>query len=274
MVGLRVLAVDDEAPALDDLVHLLRADPRIGEICTARDGAAALRRLDRALAEGRPIAAVFLDIRMPGLDGTVLGRVLAQFARAPHIVYVTAYEEHAVDAFEIKATDYLLKPVRPERLAEAIRRVTERTRTGEDAGSPGSAGDGADGAGGGGGGGGARAMDARAEPEPMPVELGGVTRFVAPAEVLYVEAQGDYARLHTAGASHLVRIPLAALEDRWRGAGFVRVHRSHLVALSAIEELRLDSGRCTILVGGVELPVSRRHVRELRDLLVRKARRA
>ncbi|GAA3987276.1 LytTR family DNA-binding domain-containing protein [Actinomadura viridis] len=263
-MGLRVLAVDDEAPALDDLVHLLRADPRIGEICTARDGAAALRRLDRALAEGRPIAAVFLDIRMPGLDGTVLGRVLAQFARAPHIVYVTAYEEHAVDAFEIKATDYLLKPVRPERLAEAIRRVTERARTGEDAGS---AEDGADG-------GGARALDALSEPEPMPVELGGVTRFVAPAEVLYVEAQGDYARLHTAGASHLVRIPLAALEDRWRGAGFVRVHRSHLVALSAIEELRLDSGRCTILVGGVELPVSRRHVRELRDLLVRKARRA
>ncbi|WP_344590984.1 LytTR family DNA-binding domain-containing protein [Actinomadura vinacea] len=259
MVGLRVLAVDDEAPALDDLVHLLRADPRIGEVDTARDGAAALRRLDRALAEGRPIAAVFLDIRMPGLDGTVLGRVLAQFARAPHIVYVTAYEGHAVDAFEIKATDYILKPVRPERLAEAIRRVSES----------------ADLAGLGAGIAPAGAGSRPAEPEPMPVELGGVTRFVAPAEVLYVEAQGDYARLHTpGGGSHLVRIPLAALEERWRAAGFVRVHRSHLVALSAIEELRLDSGRCTILVGGAELPVSRRHVRELRDLLVRTARRS
>ncbi|TDD70574.1 response regulator transcription factor [Actinomadura darangshiensis] len=249
---MRVLAVDDEAPALDDLVHLLRADPRIGEIHTARDGAAALRKLDRALADGRPIAAVFLDIRMPGLDGTVLGRVLAQFARAPQIVYVTAYEEHAVDAFEIKAADYILKPVRPERLAVAIRRVTEAVDEdgwGDDGEVP-------------------------AEPEPMPVELGGVTRFVNPAEVLYVEAQGDYARLHTSGGSHLVRIPLAALGERWSGAGFVRVHRSHLVALSAIKELRLDSGRCTIVVGGAELPVARRHVRELRDLLVRRARRS
>ncbi|MEV3922687.1 LytR/AlgR family response regulator transcription factor [Actinomadura coerulea] len=246
---LRVLAVDDEAPALDDLVHLLRADPRIGEIDTARDGAAALRKLDRALAEGRPVAAVFLDIRMPGLDGTVLGRVLAQFARAPQIVYVTAYEEHAVDAFEIKATDYILKPVRPERLAVAIRRVTEAA--GED-----------------------EAVPEPSEPEAMPVELGGVTRFVTPGEVLYVEAQGDYARLHTSGGSHLVRIPLAALSERWSGAGFVRVHRSHLVALAAITELRLDSGRCTVVVGGAELPVARRHVRELRDLLVRRARRS
>ncbi|MFI0366703.1 LytR/AlgR family response regulator transcription factor [Actinomadura sp. 1N219] len=247
--------MDDEAPALDDLVHLLRADPRIGEIHTARDGAAALRKLDRALAEGRPIAAVFLDIRMPGLDGTVLGRVLAQFARAPQIVYVTAYEGHAVDAFEIKATDYILKPVRPERLNEAIRRVTESTEDWmvEDDGT---------------------GAPTPSEPEPMPVELGGVTRFVTPAEVLYVEAQGDYARLHTSGGSHLVRIPLAALSERWSGAGFVRVHRSHLVALSAIKELRLDSGRCTVMVGGAELPVSRRHVRELRDLLVRRARRS
>ncbi|GAA0546602.1 LytTR family DNA-binding domain-containing protein [Actinomadura livida] len=249
-MGLRVLAVDDEPPALDDLVHLLRAHPRIGEIHTARDGAAALRKLDRALAEGRPIAAVFLDIRMPGLDGTVLGRVLAQFARAPQIVFVTAYEDHAVDAFEIKATDYILKPVRPERLNEAIRRVIEATDEPED--------DEAD----------------PAEPEPLPVELGGVTRFVTPAEVLYVEAQGDYARLHTSSGSHLVRIPLAALSERWTGAGFVRVHRSHLVALSAIRELRLDSGRCTVLVGDAELPVSRRHVRELRDVLVRRARRS
>ncbi|MFC4052858.1 LytR/AlgR family response regulator transcription factor [Actinomadura syzygii] len=251
-MGLRVLAVDDEAPALDDLVHLLRADPRIGEIHTARDGADALRKLDRALADGRPIAAVFLDIRMPGLDGTVLGRVLAQFARAPQIVFVTAYEGHAVDAFEIKATDYILKPVRPERLREAIRRVSESAELDDDEAPP----------------------AVPAEPEPMPVELGGVIRFVTPSEVLYVEAQGDYARLHTSGGSHLVRIPLAALSERWTGAGFVRVHRSHLVALSAIKELRLDSGRCTVLVGDVELPVSRRHVRELRDLLVRRARRS
>jgi DNA-binding LytR/AlgR family response regulator len=246
--GLRVLAVDDELPALDDLAYLLRADPRIADVSTARDGAAALRCLDRALAEDRPIDAVFLDIRMPGLDGIVLGRLLSQFARPPKIVYVTAYEGHAVDAFEIKAEDYLLKPVRPERLAEAIRRVAQ----------------------GGTGGSGPRAA---AEPEAVPVELAGVTRFLPAAEVHYVEAQGDYARLHTASGSHLVRIPLTMLEERWRDAGFVRVHRSHLVSLHHIEQLRLDSGRCTVRVGGTELPVSRRHTRELRDLLVRSARR-
>ena len=173
MAGLRVLAVDDEQPALEDLAYLLRADSRIGEVLTARDGASALRLLDRALAEGRPIEAVFLDIRMRGLDGVVLGRLLAQFARPPRVVFVTAYEEHAVDAFEIKAEDYLLKPVRPDRLAAAIRRVCAASPEKSDS-------------------------DARGiESETIPVELGGVTRFVATADVRYVEAQGDYARLHT-----------------------------------------------------------------------------
>ncbi|MFI6732671.1 LytR/AlgR family response regulator transcription factor [Nonomuraea sp. NPDC050451] len=246
MAQLRVLAVDDELPALEDLSYLLRADPRIGEVATARDGAAALRLLDRAIADGRPIDAVFLDIRMRGLDGVVLGRLLSQFANPPRVVFVTAYEEHAVDAFEIKAEDYLLKPVRPERLAEAIRRVAVSADVPVEVG----------------------------ETDTIPVELGGVTRFVSSADVIYVEAQGDYARLHTASGSHLVRIPLATLEERWASAGFVRVHRSHLVAVKHIEELHIDSGKCTVRVGDTELPVSRRHTRELRDLLVRRARKA
>ncbi|MEO3791379.1 LytTR family DNA-binding domain-containing protein [Nonomuraea sp. B10E15] len=245
MAQLRVLAVDDELPALEDLSYLLRADPRIGEVATARDGAAALRLLDRAIADGRPIDAVFLDIRMRGLDGVVLGRLLSQFANPPRVVFVTAYEEHAVDAFEIKAEDYLLKPVRPERLAEAIRRVAVSADVPVEGG----------------------------ESDTIPVELGGVTRFVSSADVIYVEAQGDYARLHTAGGSHLVRIPLATLEERWASAGFMRVHRSHLVAVKHIEELHIDSGKCTVRVGDTEIPVSRRHTRELRDLLVRRARK-
>lgn len=245
-MALRVLAVDDELPALEDLSYLLRADPRIDEVLTARDGAAALRLLDRGIAEGRPVDAVFLDIRMRGLDGVVLGRLLSQFANPPRVVFVTAYEEHAVDAFELKAEDYLLKPVRPERLREAIRRVCVSADV--------------------------PAEDSQ-ETDTIPVELGGVTRFVASSDVIYVEAQGDYARLHTAQGSHLVRIPLATLEERWANAGFIRVHRSHLVAVRHIEELHIDSGRCTVRVGDTELPVSRRHTRELRDLLVRRARR-
>ncbi|MDF5752301.1 LytTR family DNA-binding domain-containing protein [Spongiactinospora sp. TRM90649] len=249
MVGLRVLAVDDELPALEDLAYLLRADTRITEVETARDGAAALRLLDRGIAEGRPIDAVFLDIRMRGLDGVVLGRLLSRFANPPKVVFVTAYEEHAVDAFEIKAEDYLLKPVRPERLAEAIRRVCVAADLPE-----------SDAAG--------------REPDTIPVELGGVTRFVSSTDVKFVEAQGDYARLHTSTGSHLVRISLATLEERWAIAGFVRVHRSHLVAVKHIDELHIDSGRCVVRVGDTEIPVSRRHTRGLRDLLVRRARRA
>lgn len=245
VAGLRVLAVDDELPALDDLAYLLRADPRIEHVDTAEGGAAALRCLERALAERRPVDAVFLDIRMPEIDGIVLGRLLAQFADPPKIVYVTAYDEHAVDAFEIKAEDYLLKPVRSERLSEAVRRVAQ----------------------------GVEARPAgRAEPQPVPVELGGVTKFIPVSDIHYAEAQRDYVRLHTGSGSHLVRASLATLEERWRHAGFVRIHRSHLVALHHIEELRLESGRCTVRVGGAELYVSRRHTRELRDILVRRAR--
>lgn len=105
------------------------------------------------------------------------------------------------------------------------------------------------------------------------VELGGVTRFVAVADIAYAEAQGDYARLHTDSGSHLVRVPLSTLEDRWRAHGFVRVHRSHLVALARIDELRLEAGSMTVRIGGAELPVSRRHARTLRDQLLRRGGR-
>jgi DNA-binding LytR/AlgR family response regulator len=103
------------------------------------------------------------------------------------------------------------------------------------------------------------------------VELGGVTRFVPIADITYVEAHGDYARLHTRHGSHLVRIPLSTLEEQWRERGFVRIHRSRLVALGRIEELRLDGGNVTVRVGDRVLAVSRRNARDLRDLLARHA---
>jgi len=102
------------------------------------------------------------------------------------------------------------------------------------------------------------------------VELGGRTRLIARADIRFVEAQGDYARLHTAQGSHLLRTPLATLEQQWRDAGFVRIHRSLLVALPHVSEVRTEGGRCTVMVGDQELVVSRRHTRELRDLLVRR----
>lgn len=237
---LRVLVVEDEAPAREELAFLLRQDARIGDVDLAGDGAAALR-----LLEDQDVDAVFCDIRMPGLDGMDLARVLARFARRPQIVFVTAYDEHAVDAFDLHATDYVMKPVRPQRVAEAVRRVVETGTNGDSAPGP---------------------------EETIPVELAGVTRFVRRCDVRFVEAQGDYARLHTATGSHLVREALSVLEERWSIDGFVRIHRSTLVSLRHIDEMRFTEGRCSVRLGGDVLQVSRRHTRELRDRLVHPAR--
>jgi DNA-binding LytR/AlgR family response regulator len=236
---LHALVVDDEPPALAELAYLLGGDRRVGEVLTASSATEALR----ALEEHR-VDVVFSDIKMPGLDGLDLARVLARFAQRPQVVFVTAYDEHAVDAFEVQATDYVMKPVRPQRLAEAVRRVLEATT---------------------------EPAAAAADDETIPVELGGVTRFVLRSQVLWVEAQGDYARLHTPEASHLVRVPLTTLEERWAAAGFVRIHRSTLVALQHVDEVRVEGGRCTVRLGAVELAVSRRHTRDLRERLVRSA---
>ncbi|HEX2416696.1 MAG TPA: LytTR family DNA-binding domain-containing protein, partial [Micromonosporaceae bacterium] len=108
--------------------------------------------------------------------------------------------------------------------------------------------------------------------ETIPVELGGVTRFVNRSDVRFVESHGDYARLHTVAGSHLVRVPLTTLEERWRDAGFVRIHRRLLVSIRHVTEMHIDAGRCSVVVGGSRLQVSRRHTRELRDLLVRHSR--
>ncbi|MDC5698676.1 LytTR family DNA-binding domain-containing protein [Intrasporangium calvum] len=237
---LRVLALDDEAPALDELVWLLGREERIGEVISSDSAAEALRILHE-----RPVDAIFMDIQMPGLTGLDLARVLSRFSTKPPVVFVTAHEQHAVDAFELNVVDYVLKPVRDERLAEAVRRVVSRIEGREAA--PG------------------------AEDDSILVELAGVSRLIPRSEVLYVEAQGDYARLHTATGSHLVRVPLTTLADQWRDAGFVRIHRSLLVALGHITEWRTEGGRTTVVLGGHELGVSRRHTRALRDLLVKRA---
>ncbi|NYG06605.1 DNA-binding LytR/AlgR family response regulator [Phycicoccus badiiscoriae] len=109
---------------------------------------------------------------------------------------------------------------------------------------------------------------AAAEDETIPVELAGVTRFITRSQVRYAEAQGDYARLHTEAGSHLVRIPLTALQERWASAGFVRIHRSTLVSLAHIREVRTERGRVSVVLKDAELQVSRRQGRELRARLL------
>ncbi|SDT74079.1 LytR/AlgR family response regulator transcription factor [Actinoplanes derwentensis] len=238
-MSLVVLAVDDEPPALDELAYLLNADGRVAHVHRAGDATEALRVL-----RDTEVDAVFLDIRMPGLDGMELARILRRFAQPPAIVFVTAYDDGAVDAFDLGVTDYVRKPVRAERLGESLRRVA-----------------------------GLRAVPSPPQDEPaIPVELAGTTRMLPRSSVRWVEAQGDYARLHIGETSHLVRVSLATLAERWANAGFVRIHRSYLVQLRLVTELRLTGSGYVVAVDGVELPVSRRHTRELKDRLIRAAK--
>ena len=206
-----VLIADDEQPAVDELAFLLGQDPRIGTIHRATSGSEAIRILTR-----EPVDAAFLDIHMPGLSG-----------------------------FDLAAVDYLLKPVRAERLQRSVSRVVESMRQPQ----PG-------------------ATDAAANrPEMIAVTLGGTTRMIRRDDVRYVQAQGDYARLHTDEASYLVRVPMSDLERQWAEAGFVRVHRSYLVALPHVTRVRLGGDRPTVVVGQAELPVSRRLLPGLRERL-------
>jgi DNA-binding LytR/AlgR family response regulator len=243
--ALTVLAVDDEAPALDELAYLLDKHPDIGQVCRAGDATSALRELNR-----RTIDAIFLDINMPGLSGIELAGVLANYSQRPLVVFVTAHDDKAVAAFDVGAIDYLLKPIREDRLDEAVRRVAAaRSALSPDVDDD--------------------------ESDVIPAELGGVTHLVPRDSIGWVEAEGDYARLHSASGSHLVRIPLSTLETRWRDRGFQRVHRSYLVALRLVTGLRTSDGAVLVRLRAngaspaVELPVSRRQARELRDRVVR-----
>ncbi|ONI82074.1 DNA-binding response regulator [Saccharothrix sp. ALI-22-I] len=263
--GLLVLAVDDEAPGLSEIKYLLESSPHIRRVLTAFDAAEALRILrgdydvevmDRTRAGLPPVDAVFADINMPGLSGTDLARVLGAFRAPPALVFVTGVEHsEAVVAFEVGALDFVTKPINEDRINKAISRVVDRVAAAP-AVTP------------------EPAAAETQDDEVIPVELGGTIKLVPRATVRYVEAQGDYARLHTSdGASHLVRIPLAQLEERWENAGFVRIHRSFLVALPLVTELRMTSNGYAVVIGSgedaKELPVSRRHTRELKERIVR-----
>jgi len=224
---MRVLAVDDERPALDDLARELRAAGATVE--TAASGEDALQALTSAHYD-----AVFLDVRMPGLDGVELARVLRRFASPPALIFVSAYESAAVEAFELRALDYLLKPVSRARLEEALGRVVQRP------------------------------------PDMLAVDVpGGGTRLVQRADIHYLQAHGDYVRVVCTDGRFLVRATLGEFERRWQEDGFHRVHRQYVVNLRRAVELRPQVNGTAVLVvaDGVELPIARREVAELRRRL-------
>lgn len=217
---IRVLVVDDEAPARQRLADLLRKDPQVGVILEADDGATAV---DMIRAEQPDL--VFLDVQMPEMDGLGVIEMIGA-GQMPLTVFVTAYDQHAVRAFEANALDYLLKPFSDERHEATMARVRARLdeRGVREFGrrmmqliSP--------------------VADAEQRLDRLVVKSGGVTRFVRVADIDWIEAAGVYVNLHVGGRELLYRAALTDLAARLDPMRFVRVHRSALVNIESIVQL-------------------------------------
>jgi DNA-binding LytR/AlgR family response regulator len=244
---LTILAVDDELTQLEDLARLLRSFPAVREVECAFDAHDALLK-----ASSQAYDAIFLDVRMPELDGLELGRVLRRFASPPQLVYVSAYDSAAVDAFELRALDYLRKPVSRRRLEEALERVAAAVETSENRPDTN----------------GRRPHTPVAgESEMIAVSAarGGATRLISRGSVLYVQSHGDFVRIVTDDGRYLLRNTLNDVEERWAPFDFIRVHRQYVANLSRAVELRPLLGGTAELAfaDGQVIPVARRHVADL-----------
>jgi DNA-binding LytR/AlgR family response regulator len=238
---LTILAVDDERTQLEDLARLLRTCDAVEDVECALDGRDALMK-----ASAHAYDAIFLDVRMPDLDGVELGRVLRRFASPPRLVFVSAYDNAAVDAFELQAVDYLRKPVSRRRLQEALDRVVSAVTSGT--------------------------VAAASRPEPADGEIvavantrNGSIRLISRSSILYVQSHGDFVRVVTADGRWLLRATLSEIERQWATFGFVRVHRQYVANLIRAVEVRPQLGGTAELVfaEGQTIPIARRHVAEL-----------
>jgi two-component system LytT family response regulator len=246
---LTAIVVDDEALARQVLREYLESHGGVEVIAECANGFDAVK----AVSERRP-DLLFLDVQMPKLDGFEVLELLGDAARGLAVIFVTAYDEYALRAFEVHAVDYLLKPFTAERLGEALTRAT--ARVGQASQSQ------------------AAALAAAARRREGPLERvlirDGVQVHVLPVETIdYVEAQDDYAAFHSAGKSYLKEQTLAELESRLDPARFVRVHRSFIVNVERIArvELYAKDSRIAILRDGKKLPVSRAGYSRLQALL-------
>jgi two-component system LytT family response regulator len=242
---LRALIVDDEPLARERVRRLLEADGGVDIVGECRDGFAAVERID-ALAPD----LVFLDVMMPGKDGFAVLEELR--GPPPAVIFLTAYDRYALRAFEACALDYLLKPFDEDRFARALARAR-------------------------------RALAERGPPAALPlaaaagplrrlvVKEHGRIFLVRTADVAYVAAEGNYARVRAGGRDHLVRAPLASLEAQLDAAVFVRIHRSTLVNLERVRQLEpLFHGQyAVILEDGTRLTLSRRYRAHLERALGR-----
>jgi two-component system LytT family response regulator len=250
-VPLRVLIVDDEPLARDCVRLALRDAPGVQILDDCRDGAEAVRMIRRLQPD-----VVFLDVQMPGADGfAVIERVGAE--HMPAVVFVTAYDRHALRAFEVHALDYVLKPFENARLLAALDRARERLRSRHDGEI-------------------ARRLAALVAgwmpepPRPVPTaEPGYVERFtvrhddrisfVGAEQIDWIEAEGNYAVLHAGGTTHRVRLTLNAIERQLDPRRFARIHRSTIVNLARVREIQpwFGGDYIALLDGGRKLRVSR-----------------
>jgi two-component system response regulator LytT len=232
---IRAVIVDDEEPARGELRFLLAAHDDVsvaGEAGTASGGF--------TLARDPEVDVVFLDIEMPGVSGLAAAPLIRERTDPPAVVFVTAHAEYAVDAFAVEAFDYLLKPVDPERLARVLERLRDRSR------------------------------ESALPVEKIPVVAAGGSELLDVGEVQYIQADGDYSRVHTYDRSYLSTASLGELEERL-GPRFARVHRSYLVNLAKVAAVRRaapDRFRLQLAdADKTELDVARRQSRQLRERL-------
>jgi len=261
MREIRALIVDDEPLARRGIRQLLDREPDVTVIGEARNGRDALRAL-RTLNPD----LVFLDVQMPETDGFEVLRAHGT-ERMPAVIFVTAFDAFAVRAFDAHAIDYLVKPLREARFAEAVQRVRERMRS-DDAVAL------------------SRQLSAllasndasRAEPTPashrivVPTSRGDLV--LTASEIDWIEADDYYAAIYVGGRRHLIRESLASLETRLDAGRFVRVHRSAIINLDRVRELRSESsGECiAVLRDGTRVPVSRRRREHVSEAVRRSVR--
>ena len=244
-MGLHILIVDDETLARQRLRTLL-ADctaPTISSVTEAAHATEAMERLLHGVVD-----VVLLDIHMPGMDGISFAQALAALPRPPAIVFVTAHAEHAVAAFELDAVDYLTKPVRLERLQQALQKVERTSQVG-------------------------RAQKADLTPETVLIHDRGRTERIPLSEVLYFKAELNYVTVRTAARSYILDDSLSELETRY-APRFMRIHRNALVARRAVRALEkhydaVEGEGWAVRLDGLQelLMVSRRQVSAVRDAI-------
>jgi two-component system LytT family response regulator len=241
-VKLRTLIVDDELLSRKKIRTFLLEYPEFQVVGECADGEQALAQIRTHKPD-----LIFLDVQIPGRNGfEVLDGLEDKYA--PAVIFVTAFDKYAVRAFEVRALDYLLKPFNKARFAEALNRFHEREARLSGA---------------------ERKLELKAvlqelqrelrESERIVVKSGSRSIFLRKGSIEWVEAQGDYVKLHSGKESHLLRETMSALSDRLDPGRFVRIHRSRIVNLDYIREIRpLWGGDCAVLMrDGTELTMSR-----------------